>query len=125
MVTLTFELFGSADPELTCFFCAKKGVDHEFRYRRDNSHGGREHVSVGVHLNCALDKAYGSGARERSWNPAHVQPGVQEWRKGKLDVKGLGLGPKGPVPLCNDCGAAEATDGGLFCHTCRARMARL
>ena len=58
MPTLTFDLTPSTDPEMTCFFCGKQGVDHEFHYRRDDQHGSRRHVGVGVHLKCTVDPTY-------------------------------------------------------------------
>jgi len=58
MPVLTFNLTPSTDPELTCFFCGKQGVDHEFHYRRDDKFRGRQHVGVGVHLKCTTDLTY-------------------------------------------------------------------
>lgn len=63
MPTLTFDLQPSTDPELTCFFCHKPGIDHEFHYRRDNRYRGREHIGAGVHLACTRDPTYRPEAR--------------------------------------------------------------
>jgi hypothetical protein len=58
MPELTFKLTPSSDNELTCFFCGKAGIDHEFSYRSDDPHGARRHHGIGVHLACATSRTY-------------------------------------------------------------------
>ena len=45
--TLTFDLAPTDDPELTCFFCSKTGVDREFIYRQDDKFGARRTIMQG------------------------------------------------------------------------------
>jgi len=58
MPSLTFNLVPSDDEELTCFFCGKQGVDHEFSFREDDRFGARRHMTIGVHLACTEGPPY-------------------------------------------------------------------
>lgn len=111
MPTLTFDLEPSTDTELTCFFCGRTGIDHEFHYRQDDSHGGRRHVGSGVHLDCVLSPTYRPGPPEREIRTEGPCPscGVNRWR---LIDDGV---------HCANCGWYRGTDGGFIdpttcCH---------
>lgn len=69
MPTLIFNLKPSDDKELTCFFCCKQNIDHEFSFIEDDSFGARRHKTIGVHLTCTTNPIYRVEIREARKEP--------------------------------------------------------